>query len=83
VVAAYVVAQLIGAMLGAWFIHKDHFAATEDEGGKLACFSTGPAIRNYYSNLISEIIGTFVLIFVILSSGTRCGIAVAADAKID
>jgi glycerol uptake facilitator protein len=50
-------------------IHKDHFAATEDEGGKLACFS--PAIRNYYSNLISEIIGTFVLIFVIfLSSGT-------------
>jgi glycerol uptake facilitator protein len=64
-------------MLGAFFVwlsHKDHFAATEDEGGKLACFS--PAIRNYYSNLISEIIGTFVLIFVIfLSSGTRwyCG----------
>jgi glycerol uptake facilitator-like aquaporin len=35
------------------------FAATEDEAGKLACFSTGPAIRNYTSNLISEIIGTF------------------------
>jgi glycerol uptake facilitator protein len=55
---------MIGAMLGAflvWLSHKDHFA-TEDEGGKLACFSTGPAIRNYYSNLISEIIGTFVLI---------------------
>jgi glycerol uptake facilitator protein len=43
------------------------FAATEDEAGKLACFSTGPAIRNYTSNLISEIIGTFVLIFVIFT----------------
>jgi glycerol uptake facilitator protein len=52
VVATYVVAQPIGAMLGAFlgYTHKDHFAATEDEGGKLACFLTGPAIRNYYSN---------------------------------
>jgi glycerol uptake facilitator protein len=66
-----------------WFGYSQRsFCRYEDEGGKLACFSTGPAIRNYYSNLISEIIGTFVLIFVILSSGTRC-IAVAADAKID
>ena len=67
-VAPYVLAQMIGAMLGAilvWVSHKDHFAATEDEGGKLACFSTGPAIRNYSSNLMSEIIATFVLIFVI------------------
>jgi glycerol uptake facilitator protein len=48
VVAAYVVAQLIGAMLGSWFIHKDHFAATEDEGGKLACFSN----RSSYPKLL-------------------------------
>jgi glycerol uptake facilitator protein len=64
----YIIAQMIGAMIGAflvWLSHKDHFAATEDEGGKLACFCTGPAIRNYPSNLISEIIATFVLIFVI------------------
>ncbi|AWG20150.1 aquaporin [Flavobacterium faecale] len=85
-VAGYVLAQLIGAMLGAflvWLSHKDHFAATEDEGGKLACFSTGPAIRNYSSNLISEIIGTFVLIFVIFYlSGPDLSIAAAADAKI-
>jgi glycerol uptake facilitator protein len=57
---------MIGAMLGAFFVwlsHKDHFAATEDEGAKLACFSTGPAIKNNVSNLISEIIATFVLIF--------------------
>lgn len=69
-VPSYIIAQMIGAMAGAflvWLFHKDHFAATPDEGAKLACFSTGPAIRNPLSNLISETIGTFVLIFVILS----------------
>ncbi|SDX31422.1 MIP/aquaporin family protein [Flavobacterium degerlachei] len=85
-VATYVVAQIIGAMLGAflvWLSHKDHFTATEDEAGKLACFSTGPAIRNYSSNLISEIIGTFTLIFVIFYlSGPDLSIAAATDAKI-
>ena len=85
-VATYVIAQIIGAMLGAflvWLSHKDHFAATEEEGGKLACFSTMPAIRNYSSNLISEIIGTFVLILVIFYlSGPDLSIEVAADAKI-
>lgn len=65
-VSIYIIAQIIGAMLGAflvWLSHKDHFALTEDEGKKLACFSTGPAIRNTFSNLISEITATFVLIF--------------------
>jgi len=85
-VTTYILAQMIGAMIGAflvWLSHKDHFAATEDEGGKLACFSTGPAIRNYSSNLISEIIGTFVLIFVIFYlAGPDVSIAAAADAKI-
>jgi glycerol uptake facilitator protein len=67
-VPAYVLAQMIGAMTGAflvWLSHKDHFAITEDEGTKLACFSTSPAIKNNVSNLISEIIATFVLIFTI------------------
>lgn len=85
-VVTYVIAQILGAMIGAflvWLSHKDHFNATENEGGKLACFSTGPAIRNYSSNLISEIIGTFVLIFVIFYlAGPNVSIAVAADAKI-
>jgi glycerol uptake facilitator protein len=85
-VTSYILAQMIGAMVGAflvWLSHKDHFAATDDEGGKLACFSTGPAIRNYSSNLISEIIGTFVLIFVIFYlAGPDVHIAAAADAKI-
>ncbi|OAD42842.1 MIP/aquaporin family protein [Polaribacter atrinae] len=68
-VPEYIAGELIGAMLGAflvWLIYKDHFKATDDEGGKLACFSTGPAIKNSFSNMMSEIIGTFVLIFVIL-----------------
>lgn len=67
-VGIFILAQLIGAMLGSflvWLLHKDHFAITDDEGKKLACFCTEPAIRNTLSNLISEIIGTSVLIFVI------------------
>lgn len=65
-VPSYIFAQMIGAMIGAflvWLSHKDHFTATEDEGAKLACFSTSPAIKNNISNLISEVIATFVLIF--------------------
>lgn len=65
-VPTYILGEMIGAMLGAflvWLSHKDHFAATEDEGAKLSCFSTGPAIKNDASNLISEAIATFVLIF--------------------
>lgn len=68
IVPEYIAGEMLGAMLGAflvWLFYKDHFKATEDEGGKLACFSTGPAIKNTFSNLISEIIGTFVLVFVI------------------
>lgn len=67
-VPMYLAGEMIGAMTGAflvWLMYKDHFKATEDEGGKLACFSTGPAIKNTASNLISEIVGTFVLVFVI------------------
>ena len=66
-VPTYIAGEMIGAMLGAflvWLFNKDHFAITEDEGAKLACFSTGPAIRKPLSNIISEIIGTFVLVFV-------------------
>jgi glycerol uptake facilitator protein len=85
-VASYVIAQLIGAMLGAllvWFFHKDHFAITNDEGGKLACFSTGPAIRNTFSNLVSEIIGAFVLVFVIFYiAGPELTLSADSTAKI-
>lgn len=64
----YIAAQFIGAMLGStlvWLLFKDFYKDTEDKGLKHATFCTAPAIPNTVSNLISEIIGTFVLIFVI------------------
>lgn len=70
-VPKYIFAQILGAMFGstiAWLVYKDHFDATEDQGLKFAPFGTVPAIRNYSSNLISEIVGTSVLIIVILYS---------------
>lgn len=63
-----IAAEIAGAFAGAcivWLFFMDHWSATEDKGLKLACFSTGPAIRNTTNNLISEIIGTFLLVFVI------------------
>ena len=71
---AYWIAQMIGAFLGAVivFLHYyPHWAETEDADLKLAVFSTGPAIRTPAWNLVSEIIGTFVLMFVILTFGTN------------
>lgn len=69
--------EMIGAMIGATlvFLHYyPHWAETEDAGLKLAVFSTGPAIRNMTWNLVSEIIGTFVLIFVGFSLGNAAGV---------
>jgi len=68
-VPMYILAQVIGAFLGAagaWLIYRDHFLLTEDQGTKLGVFATIPAIRKYSSNFISEVIGTFVLVFVVL-----------------
>lgn len=68
-VGGYILAQMLGAFLGAavvWLHYRDHFDATEDQGIKLAVFSTGPEIRKTSSNLIAEIIGTFVLVFGVL-----------------
>lgn len=66
---SYMLAQVIGAMLGAlltWIVYRDHFNSTEDANLQLAVFSTGPAINNKLFNLLSEIVGTFVLMFVVL-----------------
>jgi glycerol uptake facilitator protein len=68
-VPLYVLAQFLGAFLGAvlvWLIYWPHFAVTEDRDLKLGCFCTGPAIRGVPHNLISEIVGTFVLVFAVL-----------------
>ena len=65
-----IVAEFIGAFLGAvlvWAMYLPHWAETADKGLKLAVYSTGPAIRNTTTNLISEIIGTFVLVFGVFS----------------
>ena len=68
-VPSYLLAQLLGAMIGAavvWLVYKDHFDATEDKTVKLGVFATIPAIRNFPSNLFSEVVGTFVLVFTVL-----------------
>lgn len=67
-VPGYIVAQFAGAFLGAilvYIMYKNHFDATDDEGTKLGVFCTGPSIPDAISNLISEIVGTFVLVFMI------------------
>jgi glycerol uptake facilitator protein len=64
--------ETIGAFLGAvfcWIAYKQHFDEELEAPFKLAVFSTGPAIRSYAWNLATEIIGTFVLVFVILTFG--------------
>lgn len=64
-VPLYIAGQLLGAMAGstlAWLSYYMHFAKTEDASAKLAVFCTGPAIRNYKANFLTESIGTFVLI---------------------
>ena len=65
----YILAQLGGAMLGsflAWLMYRDHFDIETNSGIKRAPFCTDPAIRNFSTSVTSEILGTFVLIFVIL-----------------
>ena len=68
-VGSYIIAQILGAMIGAflvWIAYRSHFNDTDDANAKLAVFSTGPAIRHSLNNLITEIIGTFVLVFAVL-----------------
>jgi glycerol uptake facilitator protein len=67
-VLQYFSAQLLGAMVGAvlvWLHYLPHWKETADAGTKLAVFCTAPAIRNTVTNLISEVIGTFVLVFIV------------------
>ncbi|GAB4100113.1 MIP/aquaporin family protein [Sinomonas halotolerans] len=76
--------ELVGAFLGAvvcWLAYKQHFDHEEDPANKLATFSTGPAIRSTGWNVVTEVIGTFVLVIVILSfGGTPSGLGPLAVA---
>lgn len=67
-VPGYIIAQMAGAFLGACLVYvlfKGQFDATEDAGTKLGVFSTGPSIPNMGLNILSEAVGTFVLVFAI------------------
>ena len=69
-VPAYIAAQMLGAFLGAgvvWLAYLPHWAATPDPGSKLAVFCTGPAIRSPGANIVTEIIGTAVLVLGVLA----------------
>jgi glycerol uptake facilitator protein len=69
-VPEYLAGEFVGAFIGAtlvWLAYLDHWRETEDPGLKLACYCTAPAIRNPVSNLITEVIGTFLLVFGILA----------------
>ena len=77
----YVPAQLAGAIVGAFFVwlhYLPHWRETPDASSKLACFCTSPAIRQPVANLLSEIIGTFVLVLVAGCIGSK---AVAASGQ--
>jgi len=82
-VPGYALAQLLGAMTGAffvWFMYKDHLDATLDPATKFSVFSTSAAIRNNWRNLCCEIIATFVLLFslttaVVYGNGELDGLA--------
>lgn len=68
-VPGYIATQMLGGILGACLVflqYKDHFNATEDKGAVLGSFCTSPAIPNTVQNVISEIMGTFMLVFAIL-----------------
>ncbi|TDQ33726.1 MIP/aquaporin family protein [Aureibacillus halotolerans] len=73
-VPGYILAQMLGAIIGAtviWLHFLPHWKATEDPGTKLGVFSTGPAIPHHFSNVLSEFIGTFVLVLGLLTIGAN------------
>jgi len=82
-VPVYIAGQLLGAMTGAllvWLAYKLHFVATPDGDAKLAVFCTGPAIRSTPNNIITEMIGTFVLVFAALYIAAPASTLGALDA---
>lgn len=73
-VAGYVAAQMVGAFLGAilvWLAYLPHWRPTEDADTKLAVFCTGPAVRHTAANVITEAIGTAMLLFGVLAIGAN------------
>ena len=73
-VCGYIVAQMLGGFCGAvlvWLFYKDHYDATPDGDTKLGTFCTMPAIPNRWRNFFCELVGTWLLVFVILMFATK------------
>ncbi|MBL4975741.1 MIP/aquaporin family protein [Bacillus halotolerans] len=73
-VPVYIAAQMIGAMIGAVIVYLHylpHWKSTDDSAAKLGVFSTGPSIPHTFANVLSEVIGTFVLVLGILAIGAN------------
>ena len=84
-VPIYLAGQFAGAIIGATLVYLaylPHWRETEDPGLKLAVFSTGPAIRKYRENLVTEIIGTFILVFGVLAIVEHFGAGVITDQRL-
>lgn len=81
-VPGYIIAQFAGAFVGGcivWLLFKDQFDATTDPGSKLGVFCTGPSIPNLPLNILSEAVGTFILVFAIKGIANVPGIAGGFD----
>ncbi|MFB5266871.1 MIP/aquaporin family protein [Paenibacillus enshidis] len=73
-VPGYIIAQLLGAMVGATLVYLHylpHWKATDDPGAKLGVFATGPAIDHPFSNVLSEMIGTFIFVLAMQAMGAN------------
>lgn len=81
-VPGYIIAQIAGAFCGACIVYllfKGQFDATDDPGTKLGCFSTSPSVPNTMLNILSEAVGTFVLVFAIKGIGNVTDLSTGVD----
>jgi len=81
-VCIFILAQFVGAFVGAWLAYLvffKQFNSEADPGSKLGSFATGPEVKSYGWNIVTEAIATFVLVFVVLISGYGAGATSAAN----
>lgn len=81
-VPGYILAQVAGAFVGAclvYVLYKGQFDATDDPATKRGVFCTAPSVPNFGLNILSEAVGTFVLVFAILGIGNVEGVATGVD----
>jgi glycerol uptake facilitator protein len=84
-VVGYIVAQMLGAIVGStlvYLFYREHFKVTDDADAKLACFSTGPAIRNNAQAFFCEVVGTFALILPIFLMVDPTVVVPGSDVKV-